>query len=261
MNFSASADGQWFAYLSQRSSDAVYLGKLKPGAGTLNPQRLTLDEWDSTPFDWTRDSKAVLFESVQNNRATILKQGIGQQNPEILVSGSESHRRPSFSPSGDRLLYTISDTADRSDPSKRLMSMPLDGGGPSVLLAGDYTYHCGSVPASGCVLAEPEGEELIFSTLDPVAGKGAEIQRVRAYSGVEWFTCWSLSPDGNKIAIVDPAANKGAVRILTLTDRKIVPLALQGWKWGVMQSVAWSADGKPFIRHRWKRNIFCDSLH
>jgi serine/threonine protein kinase/Tol biopolymer transport system component len=245
VNFMASADGQRFIYLSQGSSDAVYLGNLEPGARKFNPRRFTLEEWDSVSYDWTRDSKAVLFESVRNNRATILKQEIGQQSREILVSGSGSYKRPASSPSGDRLIYTMSDTADYFDPSKRLMSRPMYGGVPSVLLTGEYMYRCGSVPPARCVLAEVQGQELIFSILDPVEGKGAEIQRVGVHSvgGVEWYIYWSLSPDGNKIAVVDPEAYVGEVRILTLADRRVVTLPLQNWKWQKIQSIAWSADG------------------
>ena len=128
-NFRASADGKRLTYMSlARSSDVVYLGNLELGAKTFNPQRLTLDEWDSQPSDWTRDSKAVLFYSIRSGRFAILKQRIDQQTPEILLSGAENYQKPTFSPAGDRVLYTASATPDRPDPSNRLMSMPVDGG-------------------------------------------------------------------------------------------------------------------------------------
>ena len=238
-NFGASADGKRFTYISMRSSDAIYLGNLELGNKKFNPRRLTSDRWDNNPEDWTRDSKAVLFESVRSGRSVILKQQIDQQTPEILLSGAESYRWPAFSPTGDRLLYTAAATADRADPFKRLMSTPVDGGVRSLLLAGDYSYHCGSVSLALCVLGEVKGQQLVFSILDPVEGKGTEIQRVDLHSNSQW----SLSPDGNKIAIISLSASAGDVRILTLANLSVETLKLQGWKWKLMQSVAWSADG------------------
>jgi eukaryotic-like serine/threonine-protein kinase len=244
-NFVASADGKRFAYLSQRSIDAVYLGNLELGAKGFNPRRLTLDEWNNEIFDWTRDSKAVLLQSWRNGRVVILKQLIDQQTPEILMSGEESYRWPALSPSGDRLLYTAALTADRRDPSKHLMSMPVGGGARSVLLKGENYYKCGTVPSARCVLAEVQGQQLVFFKLDPIEGKGAEIQRVQFHADADWTQAWSLSPDGNKIAIADTEMPTAELQILTLADGKVATLALQGWKWenSATRSVAWSADG------------------
>jgi hypothetical protein len=145
-----------------------------------------------------------------------------------------------LSPAGDRLLYTVAPTADRRDPFKRLMSMPAGGGASSLLLRGENTYRCGVVPSARCVVAEVQGQQLVFFNLDPVEGKGAEIRRVRVHPDNDWITAWSLSPDGNKIAITDgaPAAE---LQILTLADGKVSALPLQGWDW--CGAVAWSGDG------------------
>jgi serine/threonine protein kinase/Tol biopolymer transport system component len=260
VGFTASADGRRFSYLSRRDIDAVYLGDLEPGAKEFNPRRLSLDEWSNEVFDWTRDSKAVLLQSFRGNTAVIVKQRIDQQAPEILLSGEESYRWPILSPAGARLLYTTAPTVDRRDPSKSLMSMPAGGGARSVLLgkgeentykcgtvpshrcvlAAENTYKCGTVPSARCVLAEVQGQQLVFYTLDPVEGKGAEIQRVQAHPNVDSITSWSLSPDGNKIAITSgtPAAE---LQILTLADSRVSALPLQDWNW--CGAVAWAADG------------------
>jgi serine/threonine protein kinase len=238
-NFGASADGKRFIYMSMRSSEAVYLSNLERGAGKINSSRLTVDKWDNMADAWTRDSKAILFQSIRSGRSAILKQRIDQQTAEILLSGAESYQQATFSPAGDRLLYTASATLDRADASKRVESVPVDGGRFTILIAGDYTYHCGSMPSARCVLGEIKSAQYVFSILDPVEGKGEEIQRVN----VQFNPNWSLSPDGNKIVIADGDANKSGVRILTLDDHKVVALALQGWKWRYIQSVAWSADG------------------
>jgi hypothetical protein len=200
-----SANCGWCASRShseaENSSDTIYLGNLELGTEKFNPRRLTLEEWNNWLVDWTRDSKALLFHSIRSGRYSILQQRIDQQTPEILLSGAENYRRPVFSPAGDRLLYTASPTVERLDPSQRLMSKPLEGGDPIVLLAGNYTYHCGRVPSARCVLAEVQGHQLVFLNLDPVKGKGTGIQRLEILHSPN--ADWSLSPDGSKIAIVE----------------------------------------------------------
>jgi serine/threonine protein kinase len=246
-DFRASSDGRRFTYISFRRNEAVYLGDLELGAKAFNPRNLTLDGWNNSPGGWTRDNKAVLLTSRRRGRLAILKQRIDQQSPEILLSGAESYRQPAFSPAGDRLLYTMSETPNSHDPTARLISSPVEGGARSVLLSGAYTYHCGSVPSARCVLLEVKGQELVFSILDPVEGKGAEIQRVEAPAN----PYWDLSPDANKIAIVNPQKSPGEVQILKLADRSVVILALQGWRWDQLQSVAWAPDERHLFATAW----------
>jgi serine/threonine protein kinase/Tol biopolymer transport system component len=245
--FGASADGQRFTYISSRATDSDYLGNLESGPRTFNPRRLTLDEWNNAPFDWTRDSKAVLINSNRSGRAAVLEQRIDQQSSEILLSGPEGYLWPVFSPSGDRLLFTMTASGDRHDPSARLMSVPVDGGARSALLNGRYTYHCGSVRSARCVVSEVEGQQLVFSVLDPVEGKGAEMRRVEAPANAYW----DLSPDAKQIALVDPVGSEGEIRILTLADRSTVTLRPRHWNWGLMQSVTWAADGNHWFATAW----------
>jgi DNA-binding winged helix-turn-helix (wHTH) protein/Tol biopolymer transport system component len=240
--FLASADDKRLLYSFVRSHDAVYLGDLRRGAAAFSPRRLTLDEWDDWPWDWTRDGKAILLRSARGGKYEILTQRLDGRAPELLLSGGS----PVFSPEGDRILYTASAGGNLSDGSNRpvgkpvLMSSPVNGGSTEALLDGSYTYRCGSVPSAGCVLAEIEPQQLVFYNLDPVRGKGTEIQRLKDIHG---FVYWSLSPDGSRIAVTDPAGNMGDAWILTLADHEVVPLTLRRWKWGRMQSLTWSADG------------------
>jgi hypothetical protein len=243
----ASTDGKRVIYRYLRSSDVIYVGNLELGAARFNPQRLTRDVWNNWPFDWTRDSKAILFSSTRSAKYSIVQQRIDQQTPEVLLSGAESYRRPALSPVGDRLLYTASAAAGPWDSSKSLMSKPVNGGTPSFLMAGELIYHCGSAPAAGCVLADEQGRQLVFFKLDPIKGKGAEIDRVDVQHGGDWSNTWALSADGNKIAMVDPAGTGRKVRILTLADRKVATITLQRAKWSHMQSVVWSANGSHLI--------------
>jgi dipeptidyl aminopeptidase/acylaminoacyl peptidase len=202
-----------------------------------------LDAWDNWPYDWTRDSKAILFGSFRNGKSVVLEQRINSGIPEILLSSAEGFS-PYLSPNGDRLLYTSYSQADRS---AQLMSAPLDGGPSAALMPGEYRYRCGYLPSAGCVLGEIQGMQLVFSRLDPVEGKGEEIMRVDVHSRPDW----SLSPDGNKIAIVDPLDSAGQIRILTLADRKVTTRALKGWTWNSVQSVSWAANSNDLFATVW----------
>jgi serine/threonine protein kinase len=245
MSFRSSNDGKRFVYIAYHHSDAIYLDDLRSRDKERSAQRLTVDNWSGYPRDWTRDNRALLFESLREGRRVILKQNIGDQIPEVLVSGAENYGWPVLSPKGEYLLFTASSTPNLLDPSKRLMVMSSEGGSRSLILTGGHRYHCAFLPSAGCVLAEVNGHEIVFSFLDPVKGRGAEIQRLDAGGIVDW----SLSPDGTRIAIGDPNSN-GWIRILTIADHRVVPL--QRYKsWAMVQRIAWAADGKHLFATAW----------
>ena len=244
--FHSSDDGKRFIYLAGFDRDAVYLENLRSRDKKRNAQRFTVDDWSAYPRDWTRDSRALLIESLREGRRVIVKQNVGDQVPEVLVSGTENYASPTLSPNGEYLLFTASATPNLLDPSKRLMTMSLEGGSRSLLLTGGYKYHCGYLPGAGCVIAEVNGRQLVFSSLDPVKGRGAEIQRLENPSGI---VDWSLSPDGTKIAIGDPDSN-GWIRILTIADHKVALLP-RIESWAEVQHVTWAADGKHLFATAW----------
>jgi serine/threonine protein kinase/Tol biopolymer transport system component len=245
-SFRSSNDGKRFVYLAGRDSDAIYLDDLLFRNKKRGPQRLTGDDWSGYPRDWTRDSQTLLFESLREGRRVILKQNTGDQTSEVLVSGAENYGWPVLSPKGEYLLFTASSAPSLLDPSKRLMAMSPEGGARSLLLTGSVKYHCGYLPTAGCVLTEVNGRQLVFSFLDPVEGRGKEIQRLDDASGM---VDWSLSPDGTRVAIGDPSL-KGWIRILTIADHNIAPLP-PNKSWALVQHVTWAADGKHLFATAW----------
>src|SRR5208282_4605185 len=241
----ASADGKRLIASRKHTENGIYIGNLASKDKTFTPHRFTLDGWRNSVRAWTKDSKAILFESKRNGKAVILKQDIDAKTPETLVAGSENYFYPILSAEG-ALLYTAADSPDfysSSDTTVRLMSTPLQGGTRSTLVMGSYYYACGSSPSSSCVLSELKDKQLIFFHLDPVNGKGEEIARLDGYRAGD--STWDLSPDGSRLAIVDQGQSKGnEVRILNLADRKVTVLPVRDWKWQYLQHISWAADGK-----------------
>jgi serine/threonine protein kinase len=248
--FQASADGRRFIYLSTRTTDAMYLADMRSRRKGSKPRRLTMDEWFNYPTEWTRDSKSVIFHSLREGRRVILKQDIGAQSAEVLISGEENYSWPALSPAGDQLLFTASPTSDRLDPSKRIMLSSLGGGERSVVFAGDnHGFRCPSAPSADCILAQVREGQIAFSVLDPAKGKGAEIQRV----DVDPLADWSLSPDGSKIAIGVPNLQDFTILILTIANHRVTVLPHSG-EFKDVQHLTWAADGKSLFATAWLPN-------
>jgi eukaryotic-like serine/threonine-protein kinase len=243
--FSISADGKRLIYLSRGESDALFLGDLRAADSKFKSRRLTTDEWNSYPGTWTHDSGAVFFSSLRGGRWVIAKVAPDSDTPEVLLSGAANYHHPVLSPDGTRLLFT--ESPDLSDSASKLMSMPVGGGARVALLPGNGGYQCGSSPSAGCVLGEFQGKELVFFALDPVKGKGEEIQRM---SGNPGFVGWGLSPDGTKLAVVRGDDAAGWIRILSIADRKWTELPRPG-TWQDPQFVTWAADGQHLFATGW----------
>ncbi|HLW83763.1 MAG TPA: protein kinase [Candidatus Sulfotelmatobacter sp.] len=238
MDPQASADGKRLIAARVRVASGVYIADLATGNKEFTTRRFTLDDWYNWATDWTNDSKAILFTSQRNGRWAIYEQRLDSHSPETLIAGPESYLNPRLSAQGD-VVYTARSAS--STTNYRLMSTPEHGGARSTLMTGLYTYACATSPSSSCVVAVLKGQDLIFSHLDPVRGKGEEIARI---SGYKTDPRWDLSPDGSKIAIVDPVEQKGEVRMLSVADRKVAVLTVRDWKWNFLSLIEWAADGK-----------------
>jgi Tol biopolymer transport system component len=250
----ADGDGHRLIYLSGGENTAIYLSDLR-STKTPKAKRLTPDNWYNSPDDWSRDSAAILYTSIRNNKSTIYSQSLGSQTPKALIYGDESYENASLTPDGDHLLFSV---LDRSNPSsRRVMTVPLRGGTRSVIAAGDYSYRCPRLLGKSCVLAEIQGKQLIFSFLDTINGKGAEIQRVdlpiNVPDGVQGID-WSLSPDGTRIAI-SPRIPEW-IKILIVADHKVVPLPLKG-NWPYVVDITWAPDGEHLLATAWCPGQIC----
>jgi Tol biopolymer transport system component len=115
------------------------------------------------------------------------------------------------------------------------MSVPVEGGTPSLIASGDYAYQCALPPSTACVLSEQKDDKVNFYSLDPKQGPAA-----KPFNSINNGS-WSLSPDGQSIALVGNEEN-GQIQILNLSKGTVRLLDLE--KWTILQSIGWSTDAR-----------------
>jgi Tol biopolymer transport system component len=238
---SITADGKRLTFNRVNSQLDVYVSEFSAKTGKVStPRRLTLDEADDRPFDWTPDSKAVIFMSNRTGKPNIFRQRINETSAEMLVLGPEDKEICRVSPDGTQILYLTSAAGKDAAKSSRVMRAPLDGGASQVVIAapGIGNIACSRAPASICIYSQQSGTQLVFTAFDPVNGNAHEAARLQRESGIANS---GLSPDGKLIAVIKTGDKR--IRLLSIagqpTRREIV---LKNWS--TFSSVDWAADSK-----------------
>jgi Tol biopolymer transport system component len=257
VGLSITTDGRRSAFLKLRKHQDVYLGELGNDGNSLEaPRRFTMNNRDTRLSGWTRDSQAILFSSGRNGKYEIFRQGLKDSVSEAIVSGPGEEYRARLSPDGSWILYWESargagpyQTGAAPAPA-RLMRVPVTGGPPEMILeepaSGEHYLQLPSVGDPSCVLVQRKGKDLVFYSLDPVRGKGAELGKIEVADEFFGFD-FAVSPDGSRLALVDPVDDryKGRIEVLTFSQRAWQEVRVEPG-WGNFQSLGWTADGKSF---------------
>jgi serine/threonine protein kinase len=252
---SVTADGKKLVFSRFKPQLDVYVAEFfakGPHLGT--PRRLTLDDADDLPFDWTADNSSVLFTSNRTNASNIFnifRQRINESSAEMLVSGPEQKPISRLNPDGSQVLYVQSDLefiggARRAEVQKesqvlRLMRAPIQGGPSQLVLEAPniLNFQCSRGPVGICVLSQAEPKEYIFSAFDTAKGSLRQVAKIdEAPSG--WN--WGLSPDGTLIAATEIGATRYQIRLVSLSGQPTRDITVKDWN--NFKSVDWSADGK-----------------
>ena len=237
---SITADGKRLAFNRVNSQADVYISEFSAKtAKASTPQRLTLDEADDIPFDWTPDSKAVIFTSNRTGKSNIYRQRIDETSAEMLVSNTDETDLCRLSPDGTQILYVTRSAGVHAKTSPRVMRAPLDGGASQVMIEapGITNLMCSRAPSSICAFSQRLSTEVLFSTFDPVKGNAHEVARLQRKSGIENS---ALSPDGKLIAVAKTDENR--IRLLSTTGQPAREIVLKNWS--TFSSVDWAADSK-----------------
>jgi Tol biopolymer transport system component len=256
---SVTTDGKTLVFSRFKPQLDVYVAEFfakGPHLGT--PRRLTLDDADDLPFDWTFDDSAVLFTSNRTNASNIFnifRQRIDESSAEMLVSGPEQKAVARLNANGSEILYLVSlssqDTGGqrRSEAQQesrvvRLMRAPIQGGPSQLVLEAPniINFQCSRTGADICVLSQADPKEYPFSVFDPMKGKLRQAAKLdETPSG--WN--WGLSPDGTLIAAVQIGATQHQVRLVSLAGQPAREITVKNWN--NFMSLDWAADGKGFF--------------
>ena len=245
-DLTGSSDGRRLSALKQSVQSDVYVGILEHNGEVLKSvRRLTLDEHDDLPFQWTPDSKTVIFSSNRNGPIGVFKQSLDQDTAEALSIGVGNGLLPTLSPDGLWIVYAATPNVEGNSFSVSLMRVPLSGGVPQEILRtkGYIAHDCGRFPGTLCVFGEQTESEIILWAFDPGLGKGRELTRIHV-SPSEHYDL-AVSPDGSLIAMTKGLSPESRIRILSSTGDPERDVVVNGWS-GV-SSVNWQADGRGFF--------------
>ena len=100
---SATADGSKAAIVRQMYQTDVYTAPLN-GEGNLasSPSRLTIDDRNDFPGDWTRDHRSVIFSSDRNGTQDIFAQDRDSETARLIAGGPERQMYPPSRPTVSR---------------------------------------------------------------------------------------------------------------------------------------------------------------
>src|SRR5262249_9985405 len=193
----ASADGKKLLFLRTNIQPAVYISEIDKKTKTVSrPERLTLDDRRSFPYEWTPDGKSVLYISNREGKFHIYRQEVGKGTPELIDTGTIEPNILRLSPDRQCILFS-SDTPvaqqakaeaegerGRSDGEKnagerqsgglfRIMSVPLGGVETGKVLEWPKinNFQCARAPSTECVFSSFTNEALEFYEFDAEKGK------------------------------------------------------------------------------------------
>jgi DNA-binding winged helix-turn-helix (wHTH) protein/Tol biopolymer transport system component len=241
---STSADAKRIAYVKGVPQPDVYTARLLDRGTISEPVRLTLDDRQDLPFDWTPDGKSVVFISDRTGLFSVYRQAPDQAIPELLVGGNQPVITPRLSPDGTQLLYLVYPNWTGNASGVSIMRVPLAGGGPQKVLTANWisNQQCARAPASLCLYSVEANNTFTIFSFDPLKGTGSQIYQIKddfaqAYN-------WSLSPDGTTLAIAKGKVGVEEARI------HLISLKTMAEKWlpveGAMSvsTIDWAADSR-----------------
>lgn len=240
-----SADGKQLSYLRLTHSPHVYVAEIRGAQPHVGPlRRLSLDEGENYPYDWTPDGQTLIFKSDRDGPFHLFKQTLDQRAPELLVGGDDNVVIARIDPKGSAILYLLSTPAsDFVSPGMRIKRIPVNGGVPELVLADSAinNFQCARRTSTVCVLSIYAPNHLSLYTFDAVNGQKTLLKTIY---DPEWSLFnWSLSPDGTTLALSKKQRPSVASEISLLgLDGSENKIPLDGWF--AIDYVDWAADGK-----------------
>ena len=262
----ATADGKRLAFLRRAVAWTVNVADLEAGGTRIsNMRHFTLSESSDFPRDWTNDSKQVVLISDRTGQFAIYKQSLDKDAPERISTGTGGFVATFgtvVSPDGKWLFSDSGDwPGDRKNP--KLMRIPFAGGSPELVTATVWGsgISCARPPSRLCVLGErtDDRKHLIFTSVDPMKGRGPELARFDLDPGIEYLD-FSISMDGSRLAV--SGNPRGPIHVLSLRGNaeQVIPAKFTN----SAGDFFWAANGKGlYVADQTKRGteLFYLDLH
>jgi DNA-binding winged helix-turn-helix (wHTH) protein/Tol biopolymer transport system component len=248
-------DGKRLVLWRFRTPAQVFMSDYDAGTGHWKePRRLILDANENLAYAWTADSKAVFFVSNRNGAWKLFKQAIDETSPDVLVEGP-SISDPRLSADGTHVLYLSSSNPDDPSLPAELMSKPVAGGAPRVVLKekGIGNFQCATAPSTLCLFSQVnERSDDVFRVFNLEQGAGHELLKLPHEAWSENGN-WSLSPDGSKLAVF---LDRHRIRFFAIKTGVSRDVTIKDWPlingdWGATGQTLFmpsqSPDGAPVI--------------
>jgi eukaryotic-like serine/threonine-protein kinase len=256
---SATAEGKKLVFSRCKVQLDVYVAEFfAKGPRLTTSRRLTLDDADDIPLDWTFDDSSVLFLSTRtggNNIFDIFTQRIDQNSAEMVVSGPEQKMIARMNPDGSQIIYLVPPNlpgvvsqgprATQTVPQTvRILRAPTQGGASQLILEGPDigNFQCSRAPANICILSQSQPTSFVLSAFDPTNGSRREVAKMKQ-SPSAWN--WSLSPDGTTVAMMEVGGTNRQIHLISLTGQAARTVTVKDWD--NLISLDWAADGKGFF--------------
>jgi len=258
---SVSSDSKRLTFRRTSIHSGIYMAEVNPdssGIGGLKPFSV-IDALD-IPAAWTRDGRALLFVSDRNGKREIWKQAVGESNPTLLATniddgtwaaevGAFDMMIPRVSPDGASVLYFSLRATSGSGALTHLMRVPESGGVPQLVLTSGLelpSFRCARAPSRLCVLAETLSDQLVFTSFDPIQGRGNELLRLPIENTPAATYAWDVSPSGKQIAMA--RRSQGVIHLLPLAsgnpDRQKAGRDITVPGSASLQTLDWAPDGR-----------------
>jgi hypothetical protein len=245
------ADGKRLVLWRFRQPAQAFLSDYDAGTRQWKePRRLILDANENLATAWTADSKAVFFVSNRNGTWKLFKQDIDETSPEVLVEG-RSISLPRLSADGTQVLYLYLSNPDDPSLPHEVMSKPIAGGTPRVVLRGKgiINFQCAMAPSTLCIFAQVDESHHTFRVFDLEHGAGRELLKLPYPENGNW----SLSPDGTKLALF---LDRHRIRFFSIATGEARDVSVKDWAlingdWGANSQTVFmpsqTPDGVPVI--------------
>jgi len=241
--FSCDATGRTISVLREQGATRVFVGALQAGGTGLSAVRpLSQDSEVAYPHGWTSDSRAVLYEARRNGHWQVYTHALDRHDPEPISSMSGWQSRPVLTPDHRWVLFL-----DQALPNaqRTLYRIPSQGGVPEAVPSQEdlQNFRCPVFSGSCVVRTKAANGQGVYSTLDPLTGRGAAL--FREPSGWAFGQDWDLSQDGSTLVVYADTASGLPLHTVSLKTGRVKDIAYRPTS--RMVGVNWASGGDGFL--------------